>query len=71
MIYSSVLSSNAKSTSTSSSSSMTAGPTGAAIHPGASATKCLTALSNANNAAVEIVDCDGSAGWFYQLLFSL
>jgi len=31
------------------------------IHPGASNSKCLTAPTNANNAAVVIQDCDGSA----------
>jgi hypothetical protein len=56
-------------TSSSSSATLTSVPTGAVIHPGASATKCLTASSNANNAAVEIEDCDGSAGTFFSAGF--
>jgi len=36
-------------------------PTGKAIHPGKSSTTCLTASSNANNAAVVVKPCDSSA----------
>lgn len=36
-------------------------PTGHVIHPGSSSTTCLSAPTNANNAAVVVEPCDGSA----------
>jgi len=42
-------------------------PTGHVIHPGKSASTCLTAASNANNAAVVVKPCDGSASQSWTL----